>query len=64
MRNKNAFIPPLLQRLHPRMKERDYLRYMGDPLFTNKTTYVCEECYLKACETSSFAGVEEHPAEK
>ena len=48
-------IPPLLRALHPKLKVADYRRYVRDPLFTFKSTSVCENCYLVFADVAGAA---------
>ena len=44
--SKNITIPPILKRINPKLKEKEYILSKKDPNFLHKVTSVCEECFL------------------
>jgi len=44
--SKNITIPPILKRINPKLREREYITLKKDPNFLHKVTSVCEECFL------------------
>ena len=39
-------IPPIIRKLHTRLRLTGYYRYRDDPLFLHRTCSVCENCFL------------------
>jgi len=46
-------IPPVIRRLHTRLKIPGYRRYRKDPIFLHRTCQVCEACFLAYSELVS-----------
>ena len=53
---KNFIIPKIIQELYPKLKYNDYFNLKNDSFFRNKTTYVCDDCYLEITKYCSMAG--------
>ena len=49
-------IPPIIRKLHSRLKLSGYYRYRNDPLFLHRTCSVCDSCFLSYANlvTSEF----------
>ena len=49
-------IPPIIRKLHTRLKVTGYKRYRNDPLFLHRVCKVCETCFLSYANlvTSGF----------
>jgi len=46
-------IPPVIRRMHTRLKIPGYRRYRKDPIFLHRTCQVCEACFLAYSELVS-----------
>ena len=49
-------IPPVIQKLHPKLTRALYNQYRQDPLFLYKTVAVCEACFLVYAELTTSPG--------
>ena len=52
----NFIIPKIIQELYPKLKFQDYFSLKYDTFFRNKTTCVCDDCYLEITKYCSMAG--------
>ena len=52
----NFIIPKIIQELYPKLKFQDYFNLKNDTFFRNKTTCVCDECFLEITKYCSMAG--------
>jgi hypothetical protein len=52
----NFIIPKIIQELYPKLKFQDYFNLKNDTFFRNKTTCVCDDCYLEITKYCSMAG--------
>ena len=52
----NFIIPKIIQELYPKLKFQDYFNLKYDTFFRNKTTCVCDDCYLEITKYCSMAG--------
>ena len=52
----NFIIPKIIQELYPKLKFQDYFNLKNDSVFRNKTTCVCDDCYLEITKYCSMAG--------
>jgi len=44
--NKNYTIPPIIKKLQPKLRDKDYFTLIKNPGFLEKIAFVCENCYL------------------
>jgi hypothetical protein len=56
VRNKNADIPLLLRKLHPKLKHSDYPILKIQPYFISKKCSVCYNCYYSFTSVSKLSG--------
>ena len=54
--SKNITIPPILKRINPKLKEKEYIILKKDPNFLHKVTSVCEECFLIIAKGNEAGG--------
>lgn len=47
-------IPKLIKRLHNKLVLEDYIKIKGNPLFLNKSTLVCDICYVEYAGNMQF----------
>ena len=52
----NFIIPKIIQELYPKLKFQDYFNLKNDTFFRNKTTCICDDCYLEITKYCSMAG--------
>ena len=52
----NFIIPKIIQELYPKLKFQDYFSLKYDTFFRNKTTCICDDCYLEITKYCSMAG--------
>ena len=52
----NFIIPKIIQELYPKLKFQDYFNLKNDTFFRNKTTFICDDCYLEITKYCSMAG--------
>ena len=52
----NFIIPKIIQQLYPKLKFQDYFSLKNDTFFRNKTTCICDDCYLEITKYCSMAG--------
>ena len=67
-KDEDGGVPPLILKLHPRLDFSDYEKIKNDPLFLDKQTLICDECYLELasanpCSGEVLATKEENPGE-
>ena len=54
--DENDDIPKIIQQLYPKLKFQDYFSLKNDTFFRNKTTCICDDCYLEITKYCSMAG--------
>lgn len=42
-----GIIPPLIKKLHPRIKIHEYESFRDNHLFLSKISLICEDCFLE-----------------
>jgi len=55
-KNEDGGVPPLILKLHPRLDIADYENIKNDPLFLDKQTLICDECYLDLAKANPCSG--------
>lgn len=54
--NKNYLIPPIINYLYPKMKYEEYSQMKTENVFTSKTAFVCEDCFLEITKFCNIVG--------
>lgn len=57
MKVRRLAIPPIIRKIFPMMKIKEYMKEKDQPLFRNYTVRICEECYLSVCVGTPAGGV-------
>lgn len=56
VRNKNADIPLLLRKLHPKLKFIEYAILKSQPYFLSKKCLICYDCYYILTSVQKMSG--------
>lgn len=62
VKSEVSAIPFILRVLYPHITEKEFRRLVGTGrMFMDKSTFVCEECYLHISQTSLYSGINIKP---
>jgi len=61
VRNKQATIPYIIRKMHPKMKAHEYEKIKNEDYFKLKKTNVCYSCYFQLSKTHNYGGNERNP---
>lgn len=53
---QSGMIPFVIRILHPRLKAEQYIKMIKDPVFVQRTAYMCEDCFLYTTMSSEAGG--------
>ena len=62
VKTETNIIPFIIRVLYPTLTKSEFKKLCeSDRIFMNRTTFVCEECYLHISQTSQYCGLNLRP---
>lgn len=61
VRNKQAAIPYIIRKVHPKMKAHEFEKIKDEDYFKLKKTLLCYNCYFQLSKTHNYGGNDKNP---